>query len=237
MDRLPIGVIILIVVSVLIYLGLLHRVLDRMRLTDRAALLILGAMVVGSLIDIPIPLGRNTVALNVGGGIVPVALAGYLLYRADETAERTRALLGALLTGAVVYGVGTFVMTGLPEPAGRYDFIDIIYLYPIVAAIIAYAVGRSRRASFVAAILGVLLADIFQWTRLVATRTPGSIHIGGAGAFDVIVISGLLAVLLAEVVGEIRERIQGGPRSEGRSKATLDALKTPGEGGQRDEDR
>ncbi|MFZ5899442.1 MAG: DUF1614 domain-containing protein [Bacillota bacterium] len=237
MDRLPIGVIILIVVSVLIYLGLLQRILDRMRLTDRAALVIVGAMVVGSLIDIPIPAGRNTVALNVGGAIVPVALAVYLLSRADEAAEKTRALLGALITGAVVYGVGTFIMTGLPEPAGRYAFIDVLYLYPIVAAVIAYTVGRSRRASFVAAILGVLLADVFHWTRLVATRTPGSVHIGGAGAFDTIVVSGLLAVLLAEVVGEIRERIQGGPRSGGRSRATLDALKTPEEGGQRDEDR
>ncbi|MDI6709504.1 MAG: DUF1614 domain-containing protein [Bacillota bacterium] len=236
MGRLPVGIILLILISVLIYLGLAHRVLDRMRLTDRAALGILAAMVIGSLIDIPIPVGRNTLALNVGGGLVPVGLAVYLLGRADEARERTRALLGALAVGVVVYVIGSYVMTGLPEPAGRYDYVDVLYLYPIVAAVIAYIAGRSRRGAFVAATLGVLLADIFHWIRLAGSAVPGTVHIGGAGAFDVIVVSGILAVLLAETVGEIRERLQGGPVREGRDRATLEALSTPeAKGGREDE--
>ena len=40
-------------------------------------------------------------------------------------------------------------------------------------------------------------------------------HIGGAGAFDSLILAGILAVLLAELVGETRERLQGGPKSEG----------------------
>ena len=36
---------------------------------------------------------------------------------------------------------------------------------------------------------------------------PGKAAIGGAGIFDSIVISGILAVLLSDVVGEIFERI------------------------------
>jgi len=236
MDRLPFGIILLILVSVLIYLGLAHRLLDRMRLTDRAALGILAVMVIGSLIDIPIPAGRNTLAVNIGGGLVPIGLAIYLLGRADEARERTRALLGALAVGIVVYAIGSFLMTGLPEPAGRYDYIDVLYLYPIAAAIIAYAAGRSRRGAFVAAVLGVLLADIFHWIRLAGGAVPGTIHIGGAGAFDVMVVSGLLAVLLAEIIGEIRERLQGGPTREGRDRAVLEALSTPeAKGGREDE--
>ena len=35
-------------------------------------------------------------------------------------------------------------------------------------------------------------------------------RLGSAGAVDTVVISGFLAVLLAEVVGELRERLQGG---------------------------
>ena len=38
------------------------------------------------------------------------------------------------------------------------------------------------------------------------TGTPQRLVLGGAGAYDVIVISGLLAVLLSELVGEILER-------------------------------
>lgn len=236
MDRLPIGIILLILVSVLIYLGLTHRVLDRMRLSDRAALGILAAMIIGSLIDIPIPISRNTVALNVGGGLVPIGVAFYLLGRANESHEQIRALLGALAVGVVVYAIGSFLMTGLAEPAGRYDYIDVLYLFPIVAAVIAYATGRSRRGAFVAATLGVLLTDIFHWIRLARTGVPGTVHIGGAGAFDVIVVSGVLAVLLAEVVGEIRERLQGGPARHGRDPAMLETLVTPKVEGGRDND-
>ncbi|MBO8127953.1 MAG: DUF1614 domain-containing protein [Peptococcaceae bacterium] len=234
MERLPLGIIVLIVVSVLIYLGLAHRVLDRMRLNDKTALVILGLMIVGSLIDLPLTKGNITVALNIGGGLVPIGLAFYLLGKAEHNRERINALMGALVTGAVVFVIGTYLMTGLTEPAGRYAVIDVLYIYPIVAAVIAYAAGRSRRGAFVSATLGVLLADIFHLINLAGRNIPGMVHIGGAGAFDVLVISGVLAVLLVEIVGEARERLQGGPQSEGRGEGTLAALKSPEDKGGRE---
>ncbi|MEW6541262.1 MAG: DUF1614 domain-containing protein [Bacillota bacterium] len=229
MQNLPVGIIILIVVSVLIYLGAAQRVLDRLRLTDRAALLILGALIVGSLIDIPFTIGNIAFAINIGGALVPVGLAVYLLSRAGTGVEVARALGAALITAVVVFGIGSFLFTGLPEPAGRFAFVDIIYVYPVVAAVIAYAVGRSRRGAWVAATLGVLLADVFHGALLAARGLTGLVHFGGAGVFDVVVVAGVLAVLLAEIVGELRERLQGGPRTEGRDPALLVNLRTPGE--------
>lgn len=228
MDRLPIGLILLIVVSLLIYLGVAHRVLDRMRLSDRAALAILAAMVLGSLIDIPIPAGRTLVSLNVGGALVPLCLAIYLLVTAGERREKGRALLATLVTGTVVYAIGTFLMRGLQEPAGRFEVLDIAWLYPLAAGVTAYAVGRSRRAAFVSAALGVLLADVFQFFRLARAGLPGVIHVGGAGTFDVVVMAALFAVLLAEIIGEARERLQGGPRVAARKP--LETLKNPRKG-------
>jgi len=227
MQNLPIGIIVLIVVSILIYLGAAHRVLDRLRLTDRAALAVLGALIVGSLIDLPFKVGNISVIINVGGALVPLALAVYLLVRAGTNLEKVRALVGTLITAAVVFALGTFLMTGLQEPAGRFAFLDLIYLYPLVAAIIAYAVGRSRRGAWVAATLGVLLADTFHGLLLANRGMTGLVHFGGAGAFDVVVISGVLAVLLAEIVGEVREQIQGGPVTAGRDPELLENLKTP----------
>lgn len=236
MGSLPIGLIALIVVSVLIYLGFMHRVLDRMRLTDKAALLVLAVILIGGFIDIPVRAGNLTMSINVGGALVPIGLAIYLIAKADQTSEKTRAIVGALITGAVVYGIGTFVFTGIREPAGRFAFVDIIYVYPIVAALIAYAVGRSRRAAWVAATMGVLFADIIHGTRLAAAGAAGVVNFGGAGAFDVVILSGILAVLLAEIVGEVRERMQGGPSREHRDRAALAQLQTPGEkGDNRDE--
>jgi len=42
--NMPIGMMLLIVVGVLVYFGIAHRILDRMRLTDKQALLFIGAV-------------------------------------------------------------------------------------------------------------------------------------------------------------------------------------------------
>lgn len=229
MDRFPVGFLVLIILSVLIYLGLGHRVLDRMRLSDRAALLVIAALLLGSLIDIQLPGRPVSASINVGGALVPIGVSVYLLAGAGTREERSRALWGAVLTGAIVYFIGTYIMTGIKEPAGRYAFTDPLYLFPVVAGVVAYATGRSRRAAFVAATLGVLLSDVFHYIRVAAARAPGRVDIGGGGIFDAIVLSGIVAVLLAEVIGEIRERAQGGPSEEGRQEELLVHLRSPEE--------
>ncbi|MEG3070897.1 MAG: DUF1614 domain-containing protein [Candidatus Syntrophopropionicum ammoniitolerans] len=90
--------------------------------------------------------------------------------------------------------------------------IDAIYLYPLVGGIVAYLFGRSRRGAFISATLGVLLVDVFQFAWLINQGAPASyaMMIGGVGAFDAIVLAGIFAVILAELVGECLERISGG---------------------------
>ncbi|MBM7854638.1 putative membrane protein [Desulfohalotomaculum tongense] len=228
MTQFPFGLIALIVVSFLIYFGLAHRVLDRMRLSDKAALGIIVALIIGSFITIPLPLGNIRASINVGGGIIPVALAIYLLSKAGTRKEWVRAIVATVVTGLVVYYVGSLVMRGLPEPAGRFGVIDSLYLYPLVAGITGYLAGRSRRSAFIAATLGVVLVDVFHFVWLVRSgATGGTVAIGGAGAFDVTVLSGIVAVLLAEIFGELRERLQGGPATEGRPDELLAGLKKP----------
>jgi uncharacterized membrane protein len=135
-----------------------------------------------------------------------------------------RALLAAVATTAVIYVLGSYIMTGEPSEGGL--FLDPLYIYPLVGGTVAYLLGRSRRSAFVAGSLGVLGLDIVHWVWLSTTGTPGTVNIGGAGAFDSIVVAGLVAVLLAEIVGETRERIQGGPESEGHDPALLRNLQS-----------
>lgn len=199
----PIGYILLIVVALLIVFGVAQRVLDRLRLTDRQALLFVAAIFIGGLIP-DIRLGRVTV--NIGGALVPLALCVYLFVKADTAKERWRSILAAVLSAAAVYGVGRL----WPSEPSTMPF-EVNYLYGLVAGFIAYVFGRSRRGAFIGGVVGVLLADAFQgimnsYNGL--TATP--INFGGGGALDVVVLSGLIAVLLAEIIGEIRERMQGG---------------------------
>lgn len=230
MEGFPIGIIVLIVFSVLIYLGLAQRALDRMRLSDKGALVVIGAIILGSFIDIPLPFLPFTTSVNVGGALVPVGLAIYLLVKAGTTREWSRSLVGALITAVVVYIIGSLINAGTTiEPAGRYAIIDAIYLYPLAGGIVAYLLGRSRRAAFIAATIGVLLVDVFHYIWLLNQNAPASyvVSIGGAGAFDTIVLAGFVAILLAEIIGESFERLAGGPSAKGRPSELVKGLKKP----------
>ncbi|GAB6182197.1 DUF1614 domain-containing protein [Desulfotomaculum defluvii] len=229
MDRFPLGLIVLIVVSLLIFFGIAQRALDRMRLSDKGALAVILALIVGSFINIPIPGLRVPLEINVGGALIPVALAIYLLAKAGTGKEVTRALISSVLTGIVIYFISTRFMSGLGEPAGgALNFVDPLYVFPIIAAIIAYLAGRSRRSAFIGATLGIILWDVANYFYMLQNNaTNATKSIGGAGAFDTIVISGILAVLIADLIGETRERLQGGPASQGKPDALLAGLRKP----------
>ncbi len=203
----PAGMILLLIVAALIYFGLTQRILDRMRLTDTQALLFIGLMIAGSFINIPLFQGRTEVSVNVGGALIPLVLAIYLLTKADSTREWTRALIAAIVTAGVVYGISQ--VTDFEPP--RRDILDPVWLFGIVAGVVGYLAGRSRRASFIAGTLGIIITDLVHMIRAFAVDLPTTVAIGGAGIFDTIVLAGIIAVSLAEVVGESRERLQGGP--------------------------
>ncbi|MGE5397483.1 MAG: hypothetical protein ACM3MK_08125, partial [Chitinophagales bacterium] len=156
MARFPLGMLTLLVVSILIYFGIGHRVLDRMRLSDKAALGVIAAIIVGSFIDVPIT-SRLTINL---GGVIPVILAIYVLAGAGKAYEWIRAILAAVVTAFLLFFAGR-VLGADPEEM----FIDPIYVYPIVAGIVGYIAGRSRRGAFFAAVMGVFSLDVghFIW--------------------------------------------------------------------------
>ena len=95
-------------------------------------------------------------------------------------------------------------------------WIDPNYLYGLAAGVIGYIFGRSRRGAFIAGVLGVILMDVWQGIELRMNGIDQAVHLGGAGAVDVVVISGLLAVMLSELIGEILERAARGSNPRGR---------------------
>ncbi|NLO81732.1 MAG: DUF1614 domain-containing protein [Clostridiales bacterium] len=199
----PLGLTLLTVATLLVLFGVGQRMLDRMRLSDKAAVLFMVAIFIGSLIP-DIPLGRD-LFVNIGGAVVPLILVIYLFAKAGSGMEKVRAGIAALLSGLGVYLAGRY-MPSEPETI----VIDPNYVYGIIAGVIGYLFGRSRRASFIAGVLGVILADLAQGIENLILGIPSRIRLGGAGAVDAVVIAGFLAVILAEVVGELRERLQGG---------------------------
>lgn len=201
----PVGVVILLVVAVLVYFGLLHRVLDRMRLDDRTALFVVFLMILGSFFNLTI-LRRPQLVINVGGALVPLGIAVYLVSTADTTREKVRGTAAAFISGAAVY-----LAMKLLNPEEQTMVIDPSYFFALIGGVVGYLSGRSRRSSFIAGTMGVVLADVAHYVEISVRRIPGRTWIGGAGAFDAVVIAGILAVGLAEVVGETREYVARGP--------------------------
>ena len=206
------GAIALLVLTFLVFLGVTERVLDRMRLTDIQAILILLALIAGSFIP-AVPL-TSRFALDLGGAVVPAAVGIYIIATAGTQKERVRGTFAALLTGFVLFVIDRATT---PEPGMRPMPINIdpIWMPAMVAAILAYLFGRSRRAAFAAGVLGVVLSDIGAGVmNALAGRVGSRVIIGGAGVLDSVIIAGVLATALAEVFGETYEYLSGGPSTQ-----------------------
>ncbi len=205
----PIGVLLLVGVGALVFFGVAQRVLDRLHLTDKAAIIFIVAMIAGSFVDIPLS-SSPRVSINLGGGVVPIILAVYVLSQAGTTKEWVRAILSTLVTAAAIYVVANYFFFN----AGHTDrdIIDPQYVIAIVGGVVAYIAGRSRRSAFVSGVLGYLTYNLFtQFMNYFVRGYSTAINIGGAGIFDTMVIAGIIAVAIAEIFGEIRERLGGGP--------------------------
>lgn len=193
----------LILLLALLYLGALERVLERMRLSGKQALLLLFAMLIGGLLP-PVTLAKG-MKVNIGGVFIPLALVLYLLITADEPNEKYRALLAAGVTGLLIR-TAAFLLPGNPG-IGHFD-LDPLFLPPLIAAFVAYLLGRSRRASFIGAFLGVLSGELWAWSENLRRGLGAqTFTLGGGGVWGAALLAGVSAVLLAELIGEIRERL------------------------------
>lgn len=198
-----------------VQVGLLTIAFDKLGLSQSSAFMLLFVSLFGSLINMPLfqmradppkpgnmpPLGRywklpymeytgrTVVALNVGGGVIPVAFSVYLL--ANHPLTPVEALAGI----AVVSGVSYW----FARPVAGIGIGMPVLIAPVTAAIAAIFIApqHSPPLAYISGTLGVLIgADILHLKDVRHLGTPHA-SIGGAGTFDGIFITGIVAVLLA----------------------------------------
>ena len=204
-----IGFILLTVTGLLVLFGVGQRVLDRLRLTDIQAIVFIALIIAGGFVpDIPV---SDSFAFNIGGALIPLALCAWVWIKAGSARERARCLVASVITGISIFLLGRYMPAdpqALPIEPG--------YAYGIAAGLIAWVLGRSRRGAFIAGTLGVMLANVGSWLYARSMGADQSLVLGGAGGYDVIVIAGLLAVLMSELVGELVERVTRGRNKPSR---------------------
>lgn len=132
---------------------------------------------------------KTVLAINLGGALIPLGISLYLLSR---MANIFPALLATLIVSLVVYRLARPIKgVGIGIPA---------LIPPILAALAAYvlAPGEMRApVAYIAGTLGTLIgADLLRLNDIKNMGAPVA-SIGGAGTFDGVFLSGIIAVLLS----------------------------------------
>jgi uncharacterized membrane protein len=128
------------------------------------------------------------VAINLGGAVIPTIVSFYLLR--SHLDQLPFALVGVALTAVVVHLVARKVPgLGITTPA---------FVPPIAAALSAFLLAPNFPSviAYVAGTLGTLIgADLTNPEDIPRLGAP-VVSIGGAGTFDGVFLSGIIAVLL-----------------------------------------
>jgi len=208
-----VGIFLLLVV--LIQINVLRYAYTRLGISSGAALMLLLGSLIGSYINVPVAhfpeqevqtaqdlsfFGMQyvvpvvvewpgtVIAVNVGGAVIPTLLSLYLLLKNELW---VRGIVTTAIVAAIVHT--------LAYPVPGVGIAVPIFVPPVATAIVAVLVARHHAAAlaYVGGSLGTLIgADLLNLDAVRGLGAPVA-SIGGAGTFDGIFLTGIMAVLLA----------------------------------------
>lgn len=209
-------VFVIAVILAVIQIGIMTIAFDKLGISPDAALLLLFSSLAGSLINLPVfqitaehreheppPVlfrgllrhtqrsfhGKTTIAINVGGCLIPLIFSLYLIQH--NMLSLTQLVLATLIVTVVCYFAS--------RPIAGLGIGMPIFIAPIAAAITAVLIGGEQSAplAYICGTLGVIIgADILRIKDIRKMGVPVA-SIGGAGTFDGIFLTGIVAALLA----------------------------------------
>jgi uncharacterized membrane protein len=209
------GLFVLAVLVVFVQIGVLGYAYEKIGVARRYVFAVLMASLLGSYVNIPVAelppeqvvsdqivsffgvqyvvprveqWPRTIVAVNVGGALVPALLSLYLLVK-------RRLYKPGLLAVAIV----ALLVHSMAYPVHGIGISVPIFVPPLVAAATAVVLARKNAppVAYIGGSLGTLIgADLMNLGRIHGLGAPVA-SIGGAGTFDGVFLTGIVAVLLA----------------------------------------
>jgi uncharacterized membrane protein len=195
--------------------------LAKLHLTPSAAVALVIAIFVGGFINIPVkrlvrseqvsvhPLAvfglsgvwpqlrrvrhQTVIALNVGGCLIPTALAIYQVLHLVASGTQT---LFALAIACTINCAACYL---LARPVAGVGIMMPGLVPPLISAALAIVLAPEQPAAvaFVAGVAGPLVGADLLHLKDIQSSGVGMASIGGAGTFDGIVLSGVIAAYLA----------------------------------------
>ena len=143
----------------------------------------------------------TVIAVNLGGAVIPTILSIYLMIKNR-----------LLFHGLVGTGIAALIIHHLAHPVPGVGIAVPVLLPAVVALIIAWLFSweHGPALAYIVGSLGTLIGgDLVNLGKLQGLGAPVA-SIGGAGTFDGIFLSAILAVLLTSLVSPKQGHRQGG---------------------------
>jgi len=217
-------VILLVGLVILIQLRILRYAYMRLGVGSGTALLLLFGSLIGSYFNIPITILPGTpvrtgqiveffgmryivpgvvawpgtvLAVNVGGAVIPTLMSTYLVIRYQLWLKATIATV-----------VIAFIIHSMATPVPGIGIAVPVFAPVVATAILAFVLSREYAPplAYIGGSMGTLIgADLLNLDKISGLGAPVA-SIGGAGTFDGIFLTGILAVLLAGIASPSRPR-------------------------------
>ena len=209
---------------ILVQLRILRYAYMRLGIGPGAALLLLFGSLIGSYFNIPIAVLPEThvrsnevvdffgmryvvplvaqwpgtvLAVNIGGAVIPTLMSAYLVIRYQLWLRATLAVIAI-----------AFVIHSMATPVHGLGIAVPVFAPVVATAILAFILSREYAPplAYIGGSMGTLIgADLLNLDKISGLGAPVA-SIGGAGTFDGIFLTGILAVLLAGIASPSRLR-------------------------------
>jgi uncharacterized membrane protein len=139
----------------------------------------------------------TVLAVNVGGAVIPTIMSTYVVIRYQLW------LRAAIATAAIA-----FIIHSMATPVPGIGIAVPVFAPVVATAILAFILSREYAAplAYIGGSMGTLVgADLLNLDKINGLGAPVA-SIGGAGTFDGIFLTGILAVLLAGIASPSRPR-------------------------------
>jgi len=143
---------------------------------------------------------KPVIAINLGGAIIPILVSLYILLYAIPVLEQNPVF--AYLKILAAFLVVTFVVHKFARPVKGLGIAISSFIPPVTAAItsvLLFSLGTQTNPfmiAYVAGTMGSLVgADLLNLNKISKLGSP-LVSIGGAGVFDGVYMSGIMAIFL-----------------------------------------
>ena len=141
------------------------------------------------------------IEINIGGALIPILLSLYLTVK-------KRIPLSKVIVGILIVSIVTYLVSH-PDPNEGIVSPFPLWFLPAVAASLSSAVlsytnyRKAAPLAYISGVVGVLVgADVLHLMELLSYKPPqfAAAAIGGASVFDMVFLTGILAVIIDSIL-------------------------------------